>query len=547
MDVQNVEASYVPWYRQSTERQPYVLSTILTFEDTQLRRTACFPWTADSLESLWDGHATQEPPLASQWKNVAQKWMGAIAVAATGRLIVFPKLATAKPIVVRLSEPGLQIDNVAWAISSNRPLEPLIVFTVSSVILILDVNSCAIVGKLRGHGGLITSLCVHPTQPHLFCTTSRDFTARIYDLSLYPVQVPNNPHWLPRTEPSRAGPPHGLHMCEPEGEGIGQCVAVLVGGRSGGHKAAVLCCAFHPSLPLIATGGIDRAVKIWRIPPSVFSPPAQPRIAREDKPLFSTDLIHKAMVLSVYWLADSILVSRSAAALMRRNPDVVEDTYYEQGTVVVWQWLGLNRFFPPGMVPQKIMRGTASDYRNSESFKILSAYHLPMVTEHFHVYRSPHHDPILLIPVGKVIRIFNVSQFGPRKPPTFPADDLVLLTDQMHITESASLTRNDQEVGPSGSGKKAAVESEAEGPGVEDNGNEEPLQAQSDEKRPLVYPPPAPLAILFDAVPCWDVRVTEQSGGSAALPDVASCEVGFEGRVIVGVGGGALYIWRLEE
>ena len=34
---------------------------------------------------------------------------------------------------------------------------------------------------------------------------------------------------------------HGLHMCEHEGEGTGRCVAVMVGGRSGGHKGAVLC------------------------------------------------------------------------------------------------------------------------------------------------------------------------------------------------------------------------------------------------------------------------------------------------------------------
>ena len=30
-------------------------------------------------------------------------------------------------------------------------------------------------------------------------------------------------------------------MCEPEGEGIGRCVTVMVGGRSGGHRGAALC------------------------------------------------------------------------------------------------------------------------------------------------------------------------------------------------------------------------------------------------------------------------------------------------------------------
>ena len=72
-----------------------------------------------------------------------------------------------------------------------------------------------------------------------------------------------------------AGPAHGLHMYESEGEGLGRCMFVLMGGRSGGHQAAVLASvkcsiylyltqhliykilqAFHPELPLIATCGV---------------------------------------------------------------------------------------------------------------------------------------------------------------------------------------------------------------------------------------------------------------------------------------------------
>ena len=43
---------------------------------------------------------------------------------------------------------------------------------------------------------------------------------------------------------SFAGAPHGLHLRpserEDEGNGLGRCIAVLMGGRSGGHNAAVL-------------------------------------------------------------------------------------------------------------------------------------------------------------------------------------------------------------------------------------------------------------------------------------------------------------------
>ena len=49
-----------------------------------------------------------------------------------------------------------------------------------------------------------------------------------------------------------AGPAHGLHMYESEGEGLGRCMFVLMGGRSGGHQAAVLASVnyFHYDLYL---------------------------------------------------------------------------------------------------------------------------------------------------------------------------------------------------------------------------------------------------------------------------------------------------------
>lgn len=109
-----------------------------------------------------------------QWRDVVKEWMGAIAVGGRGRLCIFPKLATKKPLVVQLQEVSefrdcsllwalteclspqadAKIENVAWAINSNEPLKPLIVFTVTSVILVYDVQSRKIVGKLRGHGGV---------------------------------------------------------------------------------------------------------------------------------------------------------------------------------------------------------------------------------------------------------------------------------------------------------------------------------------------------------------------------------------------------------
>lgn len=59
-------------------------------------------------------------------------------------------------------------------------------------------------------------------------------------MTMPPRDSPNNPHWPPSTLPSLGGAPHGLQSSEPEGVGIGRCVAILCGGPSGGHNAAVL-------------------------------------------------------------------------------------------------------------------------------------------------------------------------------------------------------------------------------------------------------------------------------------------------------------------
>ena len=103
----------------------------------------------------------------------------------------------------------------------------------------------------------ITSIAVHPTNVHLICTTSRDYTTRVYDLRLdVVIEVPRaraaarrhadfkaaNPNWFPEMKPSLAGAAHGLRLpdSEREGSGKGRCVCVLMGGRAGGHTAAVL-------------------------------------------------------------------------------------------------------------------------------------------------------------------------------------------------------------------------------------------------------------------------------------------------------------------
>lgn len=53
---------------------------------------------------------------------------------------------------------------------------------------------------------------------------------------------------------------------------------------------------------------MDRAVKIWRVPMVQYEKVNvnEEHLAREDKPLFSTDLMHDSRVLSVAWYAFSL-------------------------------------------------------------------------------------------------------------------------------------------------------------------------------------------------------------------------------------------------
>ncbi|KZT72824.1 WD40 repeat-like protein [Daedalea quercina L-15889] len=559
-------AENLPWYRGPADARPYILSKLLNSTQPTsppFHCTATFPWSASSMSVLWDGCVTDEDLLAD-WKQTVDDYAGTVAIGSTGSFYVFPKLTTAKPFCLRLPDETWEVRCAAWALNPRHPANPLIVFAPFSVIFILDVKTRRIIGRLRGHGGPITSIAVHPTHPYLFCTTSRDFTSRIYDLTYAPVQRPNNPPWPPSKQPSLAGPAFGLQMTESEGDGIGQCVAVLVGGRSGGHRGAVFCAAFHRTEPLIATGGMDRAVKIWRIPPLEDG-----RLAREDKPLFSTDYIHKARVLSISWLSDDILISHSASAPMRRS-ERVDDLYIENGTVQIWQWLGFNRFFPPdrGDKPiPKVMRGCASDYRNSESFKVLSAYHLPLTTLHATVYTSPTntHDPLLLVPVGKTIRAFNITHFRARPPPPFPLaeDEVVALTKRMRLGsgEEGVAGEGGEQAGPSGSsglapgreredGEDAGAQGEDEEDGAGDDGQQQNVQEDipwDHHREGYMLPLPSRLEELFTAIEGWDVDLSSvEAGKRAVLPDIATCEVISGGRVILGTGErGTLYIWRL--
>ncbi|KAG1864262.1 WD40-repeat-containing domain protein, partial [Suillus subalutaceus] len=487
--------SNAPWFQDPARSKPF---TLLKTVDVQCYCTALFPWSEQSSGALWYGEKDKELQDGS-WKQMISDWSGALAIGTLDSLLVIPLNASRSRKGLSVSVPKQEQNTpgkktpvmaVGWALPFESPLEPLIVFSAGSILYILDPVKGKIIGYLRGHGGPITSIVVHPTHPYLFCTTSRDFTTRIYDLTLSPRQGPDNPCWPPSKVPSLGGAPHGLQASEPEGNGVGRCISVLCGGPSGGHQAAVLSAAFHPTHPLIATCGLDRAVKIWS-----FS--ASSNFTREDKPLFSSSRIHKARIMSVSWLSTDTLVTHSAPALMRRRGRK-DDIYYEDGTVTIFRWIGFDRFFPAGQNIGKVFRGCSSDYQESSSFTLISTSSLPQQTRHVHVTQTFTGDYILVLSLPDNVRLYNLANFHPR----------VIAPDP-----------------PERDPPERDIESEFQNVRLDDEEEEEDQ----------------PITTFFGKSPepqRWEVLVPGAQGS------VQACVLGFGGQLLVTLGKRRVCIWR---
>ncbi|OJA16264.1 hypothetical protein AZE42_00148 [Rhizopogon vesiculosus] len=487
-----VDGDEPPWFQDTSCSKPFMLFKTVDIDSTnECYSAALFPWSEQSLETLWNGEKNNEE-LRDSWKQMISDWSGALAIGALGSLLVI-SLNTSRlgqSVSVPNQTRGPQttaVMAVGWALSLEAPLEPLVVFSGGSILYILNAVKGKVIGHLRGHGGPITSIVVHPKYPYLLCTTSRDFTTRIYDLTMSPRQHSDNPHWPPCKAPSLGGAPHGLQASEPEGMGIGRCVAVLCGGPSGGHDAAVLSAAFHLTHPLIATCGLDRAVKIWCLP--TLSPD---KLAREDKPLFSSTRIHQARIMSVSWLNLDTLVTHSAPALMRRNGRK-DDVYYEDGTLTVFRWIGFDRFFPPDQEKiGKVLRGCSSDYQESSSFTLISMTSLHPLTRHVHVFQASTGDYIVALSLSDRVHLYNIAKFHPRAiSPDPPEHDIV--------SDLATRLRLDED-------------------GEEEE--DQPIITKAFGKSPESHR--------------WEVLV----------PGVQASVLGFGGRLLVTIGKRRVWIWR---
>ncbi|KAJ7706239.1 hypothetical protein B0H17DRAFT_1192745 [Mycena rosella] len=369
---------------------PFVLTRRMALPQTGTNRRGSiqlFPWGDDSVAQIFNAKwRTSEG-----WSKMVSEFSDAFLVGYGESMYILhtsPRNSACRSLKDTVGNTGGadETPQVAWGLRSAYPFDPLALFASHRRIFVFNVRQNKIVGYIRGHGGVTNYLdSVHPTSPNIFASTSADFTTRIYDLDYEAHQNSENAVWPPWDGPSHASAAHGTDGSDSQGSGIGRCVQILVGGRSGGHVWDVLGAVFHPRLPLIATCGADRHVKIWR----TRSNPSEAALL-EDKPLFSAR-ITTSRVLSVAWLSDdTILIHTATTSTPTRmgleeheetpvSDDEQEPTplnYITPGTIDIFQWSGLSRFFPAGETPEAVLRGGASDYQESKSYTVLSTERL---------------------------------------------------------------------------------------------------------------------------------------------------------------------------
>ncbi|KAJ7150334.1 hypothetical protein C8R46DRAFT_501583 [Mycena filopes] len=439
---------------QATPPQTFVLKRRIKLPGSTSKRGALqfFPWSVQSAEQLFNGKWRGE-----RWSDLVADFSKCLAVAQGGHLSI---VGIDRPLAFNLASdpPPDETPQVAWALRSDRPFDPLVLVSHTRRIFIWNINKQALVGCIRDHGGRITSIAVHPTSPNLFATTSADFTTRIYNLDLAVRKNEVNPPWPPWEGVTEASAAHGTDGKDAEGSGVGRCMQLLVGGRSGGHAWDVLGAAFHPRLPLIATCGADRYVKIWR---TYFDP--TDTIFRDDKPLFSAR-ITTSRVHSVAWLPGDLLLMHTAITftpasvkpdLERLEPREEEDEdeeddgqevrdrvpFLEPGSLDVVKWLSVNRFFPPGETASSpVIRGSASDYQESKSYTLLATEPLSTAEEPISTIGHPHPPGrlghfLLVYPRSMDIISLNSAKLSPRTQNSLFDDTLIEMTKRIRLDE----------------------------------------------------------------------------------------------------------------
>lgn len=110
-----------------------------------------------------------------------------------------------------------------------------------------------------------------------------------------------------------------------------------------------------------------------------------------------------------------------------------QQTSLEAGSLALWQWLGMKRFFPSA--GQKVVRAGAVDYTDSGSFKIISYSHFEDQESSFtSVQLQVTKGTIVFnLPDSHQVTVLSLKQLQPMKPRLFPpgSSDQVFVTDRL--------------------------------------------------------------------------------------------------------------------
>lgn len=150
---------------------------------------------------------------------------------------------------------------------------------------------------------------------------------------------------------------------------------------------------------------------------------------------------------------------------------------------------------------------------------------------HFYTPHNSRHDPLLLVPDDKVIRIFNISQWKSRPSPEFPLNK----RDMSRNTDGQ--VANDDEQLANDALQALSMEDRPQDEGDDDD----------DFRTRIGYSRRSPTSKLFD-LPCWTVGIPPEDGAHARIIAVEKCEMAWGGRVIIGIGNNSTFIqWQLRR
>jgi len=161
--LEQIPSVQVPWFKDRTTPPPFSLTTKIRSNvpnASPLRTIAFFPWSNDSLHTLWDG-TLYSPDSLIHWKQMISDFSDAVAVGSARKVYIFFTQRSQNPICVSLPPDEADVKalpadavNVAWTLNPNSPFEPLLIFSCLNLLYIYNVNRKECVVISVGMAGL---------------------------------------------------------------------------------------------------------------------------------------------------------------------------------------------------------------------------------------------------------------------------------------------------------------------------------------------------------------------------------------------------------